>query len=191
MGSAAFSVLLLRLTQRRFSATQFALFTSLVGLPRIVSGPISGFLVDGVGWEAFFWLTLVAGVPGMALLGRFVPLGKREPVLVPRPPRLMEPLEPGGLVARGLAGGLMGLILGILATALLGALKRLRAEPAAGFDLASAVLRTIAPLDMAGWLTLAGITIFAAVIGLMTAAVAMARRGATPAVEDDQTSSSA
>ena len=81
MGTGAFSVLLLRLTQKRFSATQYALFSSLFGLPRLWSGPLSGFLVNAMGWKAFFWLTMVAGIPGLLLLHRFVPLGVREPTL--------------------------------------------------------------------------------------------------------------
>jgi len=82
MGTGAFAVLLLRLTQKRFSATQYALFSSLFGLPRLWSGPLSGFLVNGMGWKAFFWLTILAGIPGLLLLHRFAPLGMREPTLV-------------------------------------------------------------------------------------------------------------
>ena len=51
MGTGAFSVLLLRLTEKRFSATQYALFSSLFGLPRLFAGPICGFLVAAVGWR--------------------------------------------------------------------------------------------------------------------------------------------
>src|SRR5262249_21548696 len=75
MGTGAFSVLLLRLTQRRFSATQFALFSSLFGLPRILSGPASGLLVDALGWPSFYLFTIVCGVPGLVCLARFVPPG--------------------------------------------------------------------------------------------------------------------
>ena len=77
----AFSVLLLRLTEKRFSATQYALFSSLFGLPRLFAGPICGFLVDAVGWRTFYWITIASGIPGLLLLARFVPLGVREPVL--------------------------------------------------------------------------------------------------------------
>jgi PAT family beta-lactamase induction signal transducer AmpG len=79
LGTGAFAVLLLRLTEKRFSATQYALFTSLFGLPRLISGPLAGFLVDAFGWREFFWMTIVAGLPGLLLLARFVPLGAREP----------------------------------------------------------------------------------------------------------------
>ncbi len=78
LGTGAFSVLLLRLTQKRFSATQYALLSSLFGLPRLWSGPASGFLVSAMGWQAFFWMTMLAGIPGLLLLQRFAPLGVRE-----------------------------------------------------------------------------------------------------------------
>ena len=79
LGMGAFGVLLLRITEKRFSATQYALFSSLFGLPRILGGPITGLIVDAAGWRTFFWFTIVAGVPGLILLQRFAPLGVREP----------------------------------------------------------------------------------------------------------------
>lgn len=82
LGTGAFSVLLLRLTQKRFSATQYALFSSLFGIPRLLSGPLSGFLVNTMGWKAFFWLTILGGIPGLLLLHRFAPLGVRDLALL-------------------------------------------------------------------------------------------------------------
>ena len=82
MASAAFSVLLLRLTERRFSATQYALLSSIFALPRVLAGPITGFAVGAFGWPAFFLAATVAGVPGMLMLRRFVPIGVREPELM-------------------------------------------------------------------------------------------------------------
>ncbi|HLF55558.1 MAG TPA: MFS transporter, partial [Thermoanaerobaculia bacterium] len=79
LGMGAFGVLLLRITERRFSATQYALFSSLFGLPRILAGPVTGLVVDAAGWRWFFWLTMAAGIPGLLLLQRFAPLGVREP----------------------------------------------------------------------------------------------------------------
>jgi PAT family beta-lactamase induction signal transducer AmpG len=81
LGMGAFGVLLFRLTEKRFSATQYALFSSLFALPRVVAGPITGFTVNAVGWPAFFLLTMVAGIPGLVMLARFVPIGVREPDL--------------------------------------------------------------------------------------------------------------
>ena len=81
LGMGAFGVLLLRLTEKRFSATQYALFSSLFALPRVVAGPITGVTVSAVGWPSFFLLTMGLGVPGLLMLQRFVPLGVREPNL--------------------------------------------------------------------------------------------------------------
>ena len=81
LGMGAFGVLLLRLTEKRFSATQYALFSSLMALPRVVAGPITGFTVNAIGWPAFFLVTMVIGIPGLVMLARFVPIGVREPNL--------------------------------------------------------------------------------------------------------------
>jgi PAT family beta-lactamase induction signal transducer AmpG len=81
LGMGAFGVLLLRLTEKRFSATQYALFSSLFALPRVVAGPITGFTVNAVGWPSFFLLTMMSGIPGLVMLARFVPPGTREPNL--------------------------------------------------------------------------------------------------------------
>ncbi len=79
MGTGAFSVLLLRLTQKRFSATQYALLSSIFALGRTASGPLAGVLIDALGWRNFFILTIFAAAPGLVMLQRFVPLGTREP----------------------------------------------------------------------------------------------------------------
>lgn len=79
LGTGAFGVLLMRLTEKRFSATQYALFSSLFAVPRVVAGPLTGFLVAAVGWPAFFLSTMVMGLPGLVMLARFVPPGLREP----------------------------------------------------------------------------------------------------------------
>jgi PAT family beta-lactamase induction signal transducer AmpG len=81
LGMGAFGVLLLRLTEKRFSATQYALFSSLFALPRVVAGPITGFAVAAVGWPTFFLSTMALGIPGLLMLARFVPPGVAEPVL--------------------------------------------------------------------------------------------------------------
>jgi MFS transporter, PAT family, beta-lactamase induction signal transducer AmpG len=79
MGTGAFGVLLLRLTQRRFSATQFALLSSLFAVPRIVAGPVAGFLAASLGWFWFFVFTVFTGIPGLLMLRRFVPWRVRDP----------------------------------------------------------------------------------------------------------------
>lgn len=171
MGTGAFSVLLLRLTERRFSATQFALFSSLFGLPRILSGPVSGFVVDAIGWRAFFLLTIACGVPGLVFLARFVPFGTRElEFSVEALPG--EPLSTGALVGRGLAGGLVAVLAGVALMAGLAALK--------GTAFADAAIAILRPEDLAAVLQLAGLVAFGALTGLFVAAASAARHGAVP-----------
>jgi MFS transporter, PAT family, beta-lactamase induction signal transducer AmpG len=79
MGTGAFGVLLLRLTEKRFSATQFALLSSLFALPRIAAGPIAGLLAASLGWFWFFVFTVFTGIPGLLMLRRFVPWHVRDP----------------------------------------------------------------------------------------------------------------
>ncbi len=186
MGMGAFGVLLLRMTQKRFSATQYALFSSLFSLPRIVAGPITGFVVHALGWEAFFWLTLLAGIPGMLLLQRFVPLGTREPHFTVRPPVSLEPLSSGALAVRGVAGGALALGLGACASALLTALGNVRRNPGEPFSFAGPLAALLRPEDAQGWLTLAGLAIFAAVVGLCVAAVSAARHGAAAGLDAEE-----
>jgi PAT family beta-lactamase induction signal transducer AmpG len=175
LGTGAFSVLLLRLTEKRFSATQYALFSSLFGLPRLVSGPICGALVDAVGWEAFYWFTIASGLPGLVLLARFVPPTARDlpaeyevrstPVVL-RPPR--------DVVAPGVATALATLAGTVAAAALLGALKTARATQAA-LDLPAALAAVVRPAEPGDWIQLAGIVMIAVFAGLIGAAAAATR----------------
>lgn len=68
MGTAAFVALLMTLTDTRFSAAQFALFSALAAVGRVYVGPASGVLVEQFGWPHFFALTVLAALPGLALL---------------------------------------------------------------------------------------------------------------------------
>jgi MFS transporter, PAT family, beta-lactamase induction signal transducer AmpG len=178
LGTGAFSVLLLRMTQKRFSAAQYALFSTLFGLGRIVSGPIAGFTVDAVGWSTFFWITLPLGIPGLVMLQRFVPLGTREPSFELREVEPGPPLTRNQLGARGTLAGVLATLGAAGLVALLGALKAYRAEPAAGLPFVASLAGIARPADLGGWLQVIGLLAFGATCGLLAAAVAAARRGA-------------
>ena len=177
LGTGAYSVLLLRMTQKRFSATQYALFSSLFGLPRLLAGPISGFLVDAIGWRSFYLFTMACGIPGMVLLARFVPLGVREPRFEVRPPTEQVPLSSGQLLSRGFLGGIVGVIGAALLVATLSALKTMQSQEGA-FDLGTALVALWHPSGVTGWLEILGIAVFGLTCALLTAAVSAARRGA-------------
>jgi PAT family beta-lactamase induction signal transducer AmpG len=168
MGSGAFSVLLLRLTERRFSATQYALLSSLFALPRVVAGPITGLTVGAVGWPAFYLTATVVGVPGLVMLARFVPLGEREPDLALRasgPPRV-DRIPATGLLA---AAALAAIALVVLAG--LDALAGGESVPGIAGGFRQALWRLIAPADATGWVSLGGVAAFAMVGGMLFAAL--------------------
>jgi PAT family beta-lactamase induction signal transducer AmpG len=182
LGTGAFSVLLLRMTQKRFSATQYALFSSLFALPRLLAGPVTGFVVDAIGWPAFFLSTIAMGVPGLVMLARFVPIGTREPHFsVDTAPR-RPPLGRAGLLVRGAVGALAcgAFAAGLLA--LLAALKSMR-DAQAPFDYGRALLAVLAPAGVGDWVQAAGIIAFATIGGLFAAAIAAARRGGVSGLE--------
>jgi PAT family beta-lactamase induction signal transducer AmpG len=175
MGTGAFSVLLLRMTQKQFSATQYALFSSLFALPRILAGPITGVAVDAMGWHDFFILTMVIGLPGMVLLHRFSPLGVRDPELDQTALAATAPVSRAMLLIRGLAGGSAGFVVAVLVAVLFDTFKRQRVTPDSSLDLLTPLVAIFAPQGANEWLTLAGIAVFAVLIGLTAAATAAAR----------------
>jgi PAT family beta-lactamase induction signal transducer AmpG len=79
LATAAQAVLLLRVCDRRYSATQFALLSSLFALGRWASGLPSGFLVERLGYPAFFvGCATIFAVPGLVFLSRIAPISGRE-----------------------------------------------------------------------------------------------------------------
>jgi len=78
LGTAAFVAFIARATDPRYTATQFALFTSLAALPRTVFNASTGLIVEQIGWFAFFLLCAVLALPGMALLLRVAPWFDRD-----------------------------------------------------------------------------------------------------------------
>ena len=85
LGTAALVAFMSRATNISFSATQFALFSSLIALPRTFANATTGFLIEGISpgdgfyyslmgqWEGlgytnFFLFCTLCAVPGMILL---------------------------------------------------------------------------------------------------------------------------
>lgn len=73
LGTAAFVAFIARTTHPAYTATQFALFTSLAAVPRTVANAGTGYLVDSLGWTMFFLICTVLALPGMALLRKVAP----------------------------------------------------------------------------------------------------------------------
>ena len=73
LGTAAFVAFIARTTHPLYTATQFALFTSLAAVPRTFVNAATGVMVEQMGWLPFFLLCAVLGIPGMVLLLRVAP----------------------------------------------------------------------------------------------------------------------
>ncbi len=68
MGTAAFVSLLMAMCNHRYTATQYALLSSLAAIGRIFIAPTSGYLVESIGWASFFFITFLTALPGLWLL---------------------------------------------------------------------------------------------------------------------------
>lgn len=73
LGTAAFVAFIARATHPAYTATQFALFTSLAAVPRTFVNAATGWLVESMGWMSFFLLCVLLALPGMALLLKVAP----------------------------------------------------------------------------------------------------------------------
>ena len=78
LGTAAFTAFIARTTDPRYTATQFALFTSLAAVPRTFFNASTGYLVEQFGWSSFFWLCTALAIPGMLLLLKVAPWREGE-----------------------------------------------------------------------------------------------------------------
>lgn len=77
LGTAAFTAYIATTTDPRYTATQFALFTSLASVPRVFINAGTGWIVDTLGWFDFYLLCAVLALPGMALLLKVAPWNTR------------------------------------------------------------------------------------------------------------------
>ncbi|MCC7351910.1 MAG: MFS transporter [Phycisphaerales bacterium] len=66
--TAGFVAFLMSQCDRRYSATQFALLSSLMALTSVIGGGPLGAMAQHMGWSWFFAISVVAIVPAMAML---------------------------------------------------------------------------------------------------------------------------
>jgi len=71
MGTASFIAFMASQTDKRFTATQYALLSSLMGVPRVLIAAPSGWLANLMGWQMFFFACAVMAIPGLLVLLRF------------------------------------------------------------------------------------------------------------------------
>lgn len=70
MGTVAFVAYLMSITDKHFTATQYALFTSFMAITRTLLGPVAGYLASRMAWPPFFAFCVAAAIPGLAILWR-------------------------------------------------------------------------------------------------------------------------
>jgi PAT family beta-lactamase induction signal transducer AmpG len=80
LGTAAFVAFIARSTHPAYTATQLALFTSLMAVPRTLINASAGWLVESMGWLGFFGLCFILAIPGMLLLLKVAPWHDAPPV---------------------------------------------------------------------------------------------------------------
>lgn len=73
LGASAVVAFIARSTSLKHAATQMALLTAIAVLPRSVANASTGFIVEALGWERFFYFCAFTAIPGMALLPLVAP----------------------------------------------------------------------------------------------------------------------
>lgn len=68
LGGVAMIVLLMNLCDRRFTATQYALFSAIAAIPRVFVGPLAAWMVEQFGWMHFYFFTFFFGFPALFIL---------------------------------------------------------------------------------------------------------------------------
>ena len=71
MGGTAFATFLMCLCDKRFTGTQYALFTSIVAFSRGYLSAPSGWAVLRLGWSSYFLACVFIAIPGLLLLARY------------------------------------------------------------------------------------------------------------------------
>ena len=77
MGTAAFVAFMASITNKKFTATQYALLTGIMGLSRQLASSVTGFMAKIMGWESFFILCTLIAIPGMLMLLKIAPWNSR------------------------------------------------------------------------------------------------------------------
>ncbi len=78
MGTAAYLAFMASITNKKFTATQYALLSSLMGIPRVIASAGTGYMAKFLGWPGFFLACTLVAIPGMLLLIKFAPWRSSE-----------------------------------------------------------------------------------------------------------------
>lgn len=73
LGSVALISFMAKSSDKHFTATQFALFSSLASVPRTFASAGTGFIIESVGYTQFFFICFICAIPGMLMLIKIAP----------------------------------------------------------------------------------------------------------------------
>lgn len=71
LGTAAYTAFLMSLCDARYTATQFALLTSLMALSRTLGAAPTGWIAQNIGWQTYYVISLFMGIPALLMLTRY------------------------------------------------------------------------------------------------------------------------
>jgi PAT family beta-lactamase induction signal transducer AmpG len=71
MGTSAYVGFMGALTDKRFTATQYALLSSLMGVPRVLASAPTGYMAEFLGWFEYFLFCALIAIPGLLILRHF------------------------------------------------------------------------------------------------------------------------
>ena len=80
LGAIALTAFMARETSKAFTATQFALFSSFIAIPRTFANASTGFIIEAIGYTQFFIVCTLVAIPGMLLLFKVAPWNDKKPV---------------------------------------------------------------------------------------------------------------
>jgi PAT family beta-lactamase induction signal transducer AmpG len=78
LGSVALIAYMAKSTSKNFTATQFALFSSIMVIPRTFVSAATGFIIESVGYTQFFIICFVCALPGMLMLLKIAPWTSKQ-----------------------------------------------------------------------------------------------------------------
>ncbi len=73
MGQAAYASYMAIQTHKKYTATQYALFTCLMAIPGTVAAAITGYMAKYLGWNYFYFICAFMAIPGILLLFKIAP----------------------------------------------------------------------------------------------------------------------
>jgi len=79
LGTAAYTAFLMAMCNQRFSATQYAVLSSLMALTRMAGAAPAGYLVEAVGYQIYYVIAILVSVPALLLLLRYDVWMSRRP----------------------------------------------------------------------------------------------------------------